>query len=75
MHHGSAESRRGPGREERCAGTGDSAEKGQLSLDPRSDDLTGEVQRANKQYKDRKPERDGIQVEELPHAEVLRYEI
>ena len=55
-----------------CAGTEESAAKGQLSLGPRPD---GEVQQANKQDKDGEPERDGTQVEELPHAEVRRYEI
>lgn len=35
----------------------------------------GEVHQANKPYKDGKRERDGIQIEELPHAEVLRWEL
>ena len=63
---------RAGGRGRGCAGTEESAAKGQLSLGPRPD---GEVQLANKQDKDGEPERDGTQVEELPHAEVRRYEI
>ena len=68
---GSAESR-WPGREGRCAGTEDLQKRASSPWIP---DLTGEVQQANKQYKDGEPERDGIQVEELSHAEVLRFEI